>query len=113
MSAIRSGQLTAVASHPGSPDTQPLATLQLPWQGTYLYYLKDLTSHQLKGVVPLEHAKVEAAKDQTSASRHLIKIWVSNTFVRVVQQRRYVLSAPTVQIQVQPCLPDAPASPAC
>ena len=75
----------------------------LSMQGSGLFYFSDIKTSTAKGVIPIELAKVEAARDKTEKKRFLIKVWVATAYTDVAKHRRYILSAQSSQVQVTPC----------
>lgn len=69
-------------------------------QGSGLFYFSDIKASTAKGVIPIELAKVEAARDKTEKKRFLIKVWVATAYTDVAKHRRYILSAQSSQVQV-------------
>lgn len=69
-------------------------------QGSGLFYFSDIKTSTAKGVIPIELAKVEAARDKTEKKRFLIKVWVATAYTDVAKHRRYILSAQSSQVQV-------------
>lgn len=69
-------------------------------QGSGLFYFSDIKTSTAKGVIPIELAKVEVARDKTEKKRFLIKVWVATAYTDVAKHRRYILSAQSSQVQV-------------
>lgn len=81
----------------------PHVTVKPFWnilQGSGLFYFSDINASTAKGVIPIELAKVEAARDKTEKKRFLIKVWVATAYTDVAKHRRYILSAQSSQVQV-------------
>ena len=72
----------------------------LSMQGSGLFYFSDIKGSMAKGVIPIELAKVEAARDKTEKNRFLIKVWVATAYTDVAKHRRYILCAQSSQVQV-------------
>lgn len=91
-----------------SPHATPAKMLQHIWssplavQGSGLFYFSDMKTSTAKGVIPIELAKVEAARDKTEKKRFLIKVWVATAYTDAAKHRRYILSAQSSQVQVTP-----------
>lgn len=69
-------------------------------QGSGLFYFSDIKASTAKGVIPIELAKVEAARDKTEKKRFLIKVWVAAAYTDISKHRKYILSSPSSQVQV-------------
>ena len=69
-------------------------------QGSKLFYFSDIKASTAKGVIPIELAKVEAARDKTEKKRFLMKVWVATAYTGLAKHRRYILSAQSSQVQV-------------
>lgn len=69
-------------------------------QGSGLFYFSDIKASTAKGVIPIELAKVEAARDKTEKKRYLIKVWVAAAYTDISKHRKYILSSPSSQVQV-------------
>ena len=86
-----------------SQNAAHMLTSPLPMQGGGLFYFSDIKTSTVKGVIPIELAKVEAARDKTEKKRFLIKVWVATAYTDVAKHRRYILSAQSSQVQVASC----------
>ncbi|KAL0052702.1 hypothetical protein WJX82_006491 [Trebouxia sp. C0006] len=68
-------------------------------KGSGLFYFSDIKASTAKGVIPIELAKVEAARDKTEKKRFLIKVWVAAAYTDISKHRKYILSSPSSQVQ--------------
>lgn len=91
--------------------TVNIVTLLL--QGSGLFYFSDIQAVSAKGVIPIELAKVEAARDKTEKKRYLIKVWVATAYASIAKHKRYILSSPSSQVQVAQSVQHKPTWPLC
>ncbi|KAL0021382.1 hypothetical protein WJX77_010237 [Trebouxia sp. C0004] len=68
-------------------------------KGSGLFYFSDIKASTAKGVIPIELAKVEAARDTTEKKRFLIKVWVAAAYTDISKHKKYILSSPSLQVQ--------------